>query len=135
MILEKLAIVIVFVETNKMVDRFAPTDLHLVCDRLHTKLLLILNVRVILLAWEINCFFFDSLLLEEVSTCNATNRPKFCCYWIHCNIIFPALTRNCFSRGTHKTYLAALVWTLKHILQMVLKVCMLLGSWWDGVNI
>ena len=57
MILEKLAIVIVFVETNKMVDRFAPTDLHLVCDRLHTKLFLILNVRVILLAWEINCFF------------------------------------------------------------------------------
>ena len=56
MILEKLAIVIVFVETNKMIDRFAPADLHLVYDRLHTKLFLILNVRVILLAWAINWF-------------------------------------------------------------------------------
>lgn len=127
MILEKIAVMIVFVETNKMLDRFAPTDLYPVYNRLYTKLFLILNVRIGLSAWGINCFSGCSLL-EEVSTWNLTNRPKFCCYWILCNIIFPALTRNCFSRGTHKTYLVALVCTLKHILPTVPKSHILLGS-------
>lgn len=66
---ETTAIVIVFIETNKMVDRFAPTDLHLVCDRLHTKLFLILNVKSYSLSLGNKLFFFrDSLLLEEAST-------------------------------------------------------------------
>lgn len=108
MILEKLNFMRVFVGTNKMVNRFSPTDLHLVCNRLYPKHFQIFNISLSHSVWRIN-FFLDSLLLEGASSWDQTNRPRSCCYWMLCAIIFPALTRNCSSRGTHKTYLVALV--------------------------
>ena len=44
MILEKLTFMIVFVEGNKMVNRFASTDLNPDIIELYTKLFLILNI-------------------------------------------------------------------------------------------